>query len=276
MERLPRFLLSRWLPLMTKIAIVVFAFAGIVRMQQMQLVRPSLWQEDPALAQRQEAIRLQILHQMPTFGFNNLVADWTFLNFLQYYGDVGARSQTGFSLSPVYFDIITQLDPRFLDIYLFLSGSVSYQLGKPEQAIALMERGTRALSPVINPRAFQVWRLMGIDQLLLLGDIPGSIHSHKMAAHWVEGTRYQKLGSLFQGTAQFLQQDPNSIPVRFQSWASVYEQAVATRDRQTQARAQQEILQLGGEVTAQNGKIHFVLPNRALKPVRSKTSTSSK
>ncbi len=276
MERLPRFLLSRWLPLMTKVVIVVFALAGIVRMQQMQLARPSLWQENPALAQRQQAIRLQLLQQMPTFGFNNLVADWTFLNFLQYYGDAEARSQTGFDLSPVYFDIITQLDPLFLDVYLFLSGSVSYQLGKPEQAIALMERGTTALSPVINPRAFQIWRLMGIDQLLLLGDISGSIHSHQMAADWVEGTPDQNLGPLFQGTAQFLQQDPNSIPVRFQSWASVYEQAVATHDRQTQARAKQEILQLGGEVTSQNGKIRFVLPDTALKPARSKTSTSSK
>ncbi|HEY9752273.1 MAG TPA: hypothetical protein V6C46_04950, partial [Coleofasciculaceae cyanobacterium] len=232
-------------------------------------------QEDPTLAQRQEAIRLQLLTQVPTFGFNNLVADWTFLNFLQYYGDAGARRQTGFSLSPVYFDIITQLDPQFLDIYLFLSGSVSYQLGKPEQALALMERGTRALSPAINPRAFQIWRLMGIDQLLLLGDIPGSIHSHQMAAHWVKGTPYQNLGPLFQGTAQFLQQDPNSIPVRFQSWASVYEQAGATRDRQTQERAKQEILQLGGEVISQNGKIRFVLPDRVLKPARSKTSTST-
>lgn len=277
MERQPCFLLSRWLSLVTKVAIVAFAFAGIVRMQQMQLTRPSsLWQEDPALAQRQEAIRLQLLKQMPTFGFNNLVADWTFLNFLQYYGDAETRRQTGFSLSPVYFDIITQLDPLFLDVYLFLSGSVSYQLGKPEQAIALMERGTRALSPAVNPRAFQVWRLMGIDQLLLLGDIPGSIHSHKMAAHWVEGTPYQKLGPLFQGTAQFLQQDPNSISVRFQSWASVYEQAVATRDRQTQARAKQEILHLGGEVISQDGKMRFVLPGGALKPARSKTSTSGK
>lgn len=47
-----------------------------------------------------------------------------------------------------------------------------------------MERGTKALSPQIHPRAYLVWRFMGLDQLLLLGDIPGAIRSYEMAANW--------------------------------------------------------------------------------------------
>ncbi len=56
-------------------------------MQQAQLNRPSLWTSDPKQAEKQEAIRLDLLKKSPTFGFNNVIADWTFLNFLQYYGD---------------------------------------------------------------------------------------------------------------------------------------------------------------------------------------------
>lgn len=252
---------SGWRGVVGKAAVVAIALTGVIWMQRSQLDRPSLWVTQPKQAEQQEALRLRWLKKLPTFGFNNLMADWTFLNFLQYYGDTAARAQTGYGLSPEYFDIITRLDPRFVGIYLFLSGSVSYQLGKPDLAIQLMNRGCSALSPQIDPKAYQVWRFKGLDQLLLLGDIPGSIHSHDMAAKWVKGTPDAYLFPLFQATANFLRQDPNSVPVRIQAWSSVYYQAVAAHDKQTQARAKREILALGGRMEIKNGQIEFFLPN---------------
>ncbi len=232
-------------------------------MQRSQLTRPSLWSSDPKQAEQQEAVKLRLLKQLPAFGFDNLVADWTFLNFLQYYGDNEVRAKTGYALSPQYFDIITHLDPRFVDVYLFLSGSISYQLGEPKVAVTLMDRGTAALSPQITPKAFQVWRFKGLDQLLLLGNVPGSIHSHEMAAQWVQGTPYQALTPLFEQTAVFLRRDPNSVPVRFQAWTSIYYQAAAVSDRTTQARAKQEILSLGGQMSLKDGQAVFALPEHA-------------
>lgn len=243
-------------------AIVISALVGVVLMQRSQLTRPSLWQSDPKQAEQQEAVKLRLIKQLPTFGFSNLIADWTFLDFLQYYGDNEVRAKTGYALSPQYFDIITRLDPRFVDIYLFLSGSISYQLGDPETAVQLMDRGTAALSPQASPKAFQVWRFKGLDQLLLLGDVPGSIYSHEMAANWVQGTPYQELTPLFHQTAEFLRRDPNSVPVRFQAWMSIYYQAGAARDKTTQERAKQEILALGGQTRMQDGQLTFVLPEQ--------------
>jgi hypothetical protein len=124
-----------------------------------------------------------------------------------------------------------------------------------------MDRGTAALSPQINSRAFQVWRFKGIDQLLLLGDVPGSINSHAMAAKWVQGTPYQELEPIFQQTVTFLRQDPNSISVRFQAWTSIYYQAVAVNDKTTQERAKKEILALGGQTRVKDGELIFFLPN---------------
>jgi hypothetical protein len=239
-------------------AIGAIALVGVVLMQQVQLKRPSLWISDPQQAEQQESIRLQMLKQSPTFGFDNLIGDWAFLNFLQYYGDTPAREKTGYSLSPDYFDIITRRDPRFVDIYLFLSGTVSYQLGKPEQAIQLMDRGTAALSPQIHPKAFQVWRFKGLDQLLLLGDAPGSIKSHEMAAEWTKGTPDADLEPVFRQVAAFLHKDPNSIPVRLQSWATIYGQAAQAKDKQTQARAQQEIAKLGWELQIVDGQLKLM------------------
>lgn len=259
-----------WLNSLITLVIASIALASIVGVQRFQLNQTSIKGSTPQQAEQQEVWRLRLLKHLPTFGFNNLIADWTFLNFLQYYGDDDARAQTGYSLSPEYFDIITRLDPRFLDTYLFLSSSLSYQLGQPKLAVEFMDRGTAALSPAINPKSFQVWRLKGLDQLLLLGDIPGSIRSHEMAANWTKNTPYSNLSPLFQQTADFLRTDPNSVLVRFNAWASVYAQAMATGDRQTQERAKQEILALGGQIRENNGQPEFVLPNPQSFPAKAK------
>ncbi len=235
------------------------AIIGVMLMQRLQLAQSTQAIDYPQ-ADREEAIRLQILRQSPTFGFSNLVADWTFINFLMYYGDDDARSQTGYGLSPEYFDIVTRLDPWFVQIYPFLSAAVSYQAAQPEKAVALMQRATASLSPQINPKAFIAWRYQGLDQLLLLGDVPGAIASHKMAAEWVKGTPDQALAPLFQQTAEFLATDPNSIPIRINSWAEVYIQAANTRDKQTLARAEREIRALGGHIQVRDGKVSLQMP----------------
>ena len=129
-----------------------------------------------------------------------------------------------------------------------------------------MDRGTVALSPQIDRNAFQVWRFKGLDQLLLLGDVRGSIHSHEMAARWAVGTPNQDLAPLFQQTANFLRRDPDSQLIRFQAWTSVYDQATAARDKNTQARAKREILALGGKEKINNGQVEFSLPTPAAKP----------
>ena len=250
----------RWLPPLVTGAIALLATASIVSLQRVQLNRTSLWESNPQQAEKEEALRLELLKRTPTFGFDNLIADWTFLNFLQYYGDTPARQKTGYSLSPQYFDIITRLDPRFAEVYLFVSGSVSYQLGKPDLAIQFMDRGAAALSPKLHPRAFTVWRFKGLDQLLLLGDVSGSVRSHEMAAKWAADSPYAELAPIFAQTADFLRKDPTSTMVRFQSWVSVYYQAVAANDKQTQARAKREILELGGQIKTRDGEVSFEPP----------------
>jgi hypothetical protein len=249
-------------------AIALAAIAGIISMQRTQLQKPSLWVENPTQAQKQESLRLDLLSKAPSFGFDNLIADWAFLNFLQYYGDEEARSQTDYSLSPKYFDIVTQRDPRFADTYLFLSGTVSHQIGQPEQALTLMQRGMKALSPQITPKAFVVWRFAALDQLLLLGDVPGAIQSLEMAADWSAKTQeYRNLAPVFAGSATFLKTDPDSKLIRFQAWAAVYMQAGAMGDLKTQARAKQEILALGGvEKVDEKGRPIFTLPQAAQTP----------
>ncbi len=263
-----------WLKTAGKGAIALAALAGVILMQQAQLNRPVLGLEDAKQAEQQEALRLKLLKQTPSFGFDNLVADWTFLNFLQYFGDDPARSKTGYALSPDYFDIITRRDPRFLEIYMFLSGSVSYQVGKPELAVQMMQRGTDVLTPQINPKTFQVWRFKSLDQLLLLGDVPGAIFSLDKAADSVAGTPYASLDPVFRQTANFLRTDPNSKAVRVAAWGSIYQQAAMIGDKQTQERAKQEIKTLGGKIFMKDNKVFVEPPPSVPKPQPSKSPKS--
>jgi hypothetical protein len=206
---------------------------------------------------QQEALRLKLLKVTPTFGFDNLIADWTFLKFLQYFGDDKARAVTGYALSEDYFEIITRHDPQWVDSYLFSSTAISYYLAKPEKTVKLIDRGLEKLSPKINPKAWQVQRFKGLDQLLLLGDVPGAIASHEKAAEWTLGTPDARLEPIFREIAAFLRRDPKSDLIRFMSWSQVFNES---KDKVVRQRAKDELLKLGAKMEVdKNGQVRFTL-----------------
>jgi hypothetical protein len=265
---------QKWLSPIVSGVIAAAALAGVVVMQSsgqlggMPTAKTQGSKPAPAIStasfkqsEQKEGLQLKMFKALPTFGFDNLVADWTFLKFLQYFGDDEARKVTGYSLSKDYFDIITKHDPRRVEIYPFLSVAISFYQAKPEIAVQLMERGTNSLSPQIDSQAWTVWRNKGLDELLLLGDIPEATRSHEMAAEWVEGTPGgQKLGQMFRLTADFLRRDPDSVPVRFAAWSTVYYQ---TTDKFVRMRARQALVKLGAQVQKdKDGNETFILPSR--------------
>jgi hypothetical protein len=244
-------------PLVLNLAISGLALAVIIGLQTLQLKPDSRYRVNFSSAERQEALRLKLVERLPTLGYDNLIANWAFLNLLQYYGDDEAREVTGYSLNANYFDLITKLDPRFLEVYPYLSTGVSFYLGNPKLAVEYMTRGSKVLSPQINPYAFLVWRYKGLDELLLVGDTQASIRSHEMAAKWAEKTE-PELSKMYLQTAEFLKKDPDSTVVRFRSWVDVYGNAV---DARVKKRAGEEILKLGGKIEKNDqGEEIFILP----------------
>jgi hypothetical protein len=247
------------------LAIALTAMAGVIAMQFFlppegsPLKKRNVADKEEALRQeKQEALRLEILKAAPTFGFDNLIADWTFLQFLQYFGDNDARNKTGYSLSGDYFDIVTKLNPRWVDIYLFVSNSLSIYEGKPKEGVEYMTRGVESLSPEIHPDAWLVPRYKGIDQLLLVGDVEGSIESHELAAKWAKGTDDEQLVPLFERTAEYLRENPDNKSIKINAWLWVYYQ---TRDQKVRDRATQELLDLGvKKEEGEDGEIKFVVP----------------
>ncbi|MBE9046290.1 hypothetical protein IQ255_18070 [Pleurocapsales cyanobacterium LEGE 10410] len=136
------------------------------------------------LSQEQEQARLiKFQQQTPSLGFDNLKANWTYLNFVQYFGDENARKTIGYKLVPDYFETISQIDPHFTQAHLRLSIANSMYAGDPEKTIALMAQVLQSVDPE-SEQAAMLWTSKGLDQLLFLGDKQAAIESYKMAAQW--------------------------------------------------------------------------------------------
>ena len=208
-----------------------------------------------------EKLQLQLLRKVPGLGFDRLIADWAFINFLIYFGDDDARDKTGYSLSPEYFEIIVDRDPYFLKSYLFLSSSTTLYAGLPEKSVALMNRGLKALSPQIPAKSYYVWRYKATDELLFLADAQAAKNSFTKAAQWAntysdDESKYVALSSI--QTAKFLARNPNSKAAQISAWTTVLGNAF---DDRTRRRAINRIQALGGIVSATpNGQFNVGIP----------------
>ncbi|PHJ58186.1 hypothetical protein VF14_26600 [Nostoc linckia z18] len=207
-----------------------------------------------------EKIKLDFLKKVPSFGYDNLMGDWVYLNFLQYFGDDEIRDKTGYGLSPEYFELILERDPRFLAAYRSLSVSTSLYAAMPERAIALSEKGLKSLSPWVPEKSYYVWRYKGTDELLFLGNPQAAEHSFATAANWAKNfsdEESQFVAASSQKTAEFLKRNPQSKYAQIATWAMVLNNQI---DEKTRKRAIKEIETLGGKVIKTpegNSKIVF-------------------
>ena len=209
---------------------------------------------------RTEALGLRLLARLPAFGFANLMADWTFLRFLQYFGDDEVRKQTDYSLSPQYFEVIIDRDPLFTDIDHYLFTSVSLYDGNPEKAVALTDQALAAMSPEFPPQGYYIWRNKAIDEFLLLEDVETAIQSHLTAAAWAEQSGDPEglaVAQMSRQTAEFLKTDPDSRIAKSLAWSNIILRAVDDRARQI---AIEKIEEIGGEVTIEGGAVRVFLP----------------
>lgn len=244
------------------VILCLLALAGLQVPQLNKLINKSKNASIEELKRDVEAenIRLNLMQKVPSFGYNNLMADGVLLSFLQYFGDDEARDRTGYELSPKYFEIILDRDPHFIESYIFMSNTLSLYAGLPEKSISLMDKGLKSLSPQAQPRSYYVWRYRAVDQLLFLGDGKAAQRSFEMAAEWasIQSDREsQNIASASRRTAEFLAKNPDITPAQEGTWATVLVGALNRDDQRTVKRVINRIEALGGKVT--------ITPERSVK-----------
>jgi hypothetical protein len=256
---------SPWRNSVLQGAILLLIIAGLAAMQRSRL-QAFLNPQGAALSEqaqteaRQLALQLSLLKNLPDFGFRNLVADWAFLQFLQYFGNYDFRQETGYGLSADFFDIVIDRDPYSYLPYLHLSSSVSLFAAQPERAVALQEKGLESLSPGFPPKAYFIWRNKGIDEILFLDDFRAATESHIMAAQWAAQTPGEEAQedqySLLE-TAEFIATNPDRTNVQVSAWIMVLTTAP---DDQARGVAVDNLRDLGFEATFKEDGGISVLP----------------
>jgi hypothetical protein len=242
--------------LFRQISWMLGAFAIVIHLQTPQLAalkqqHQGLSKADLLQAEARAKVRLSLVKRLPGLGFDHIIADWHFMEFLQYFGDADVRNQVGYGAALDYFDVILDRDPRFLYAYYYLSNTGSLYAGQPERSVAMMTQG------------YYVWRLKGVDELLFLGKIKDARTSMLTAAEWAQQHPDRDAFNAAQAslrTATYLARNPKSKQAQFDAWNMVLSSAV---DRSVAKRAIAEIRATGGKVTVSpTGELKVEAPVR--------------
>jgi hypothetical protein len=241
------------------------AIAGIIGVMALQW--PRLQDQtteriiDPATeaeAQILQGEQLELLKTLPSLGFNNLIADWAFLKFIQYFGDLPAREVTDYQLSDDFFEVVVTQDPGFTEAYLFLATATSFYAAQPETTVKLLAQGLETLTPTRPPDSYLLWRYKALDELLLLGDSRAAQQSFAEAADWAAQSplpNAERVAEISRNTADFLKQDPDSVQAQVSAWLQVWSSAVSP---DIQALAESRINALGFELRQDNGGVEVI------------------
>jgi hypothetical protein len=260
--------LPKWADRLLPIFIVLLTGGGIVWLQVSRLAQLEARANQPQTKaeylreEQQTQTGLQLLAKMPALGFNNLIADWSFLSFIQYFGDDKARPQTGYRITPDFFKLAVDRDPRFLGMYSYLSAGVTLYGGKPQETVRLLQQGAASIPPVMQPDAYFLWQAKGTDELLFLGRSADARRSYETVADWASQSPkadLQAIAARSHRTAQFLASNPDSRRARVGSWFNILTNAI---DDPTRRFALRQIKALGGTISVQNGALQVKLPKQ--------------
>lgn len=205
----------------------------------------------------------KIRKKLPSFGFNNLIADLTFLKFVEYFGDGEARQVTGYSTVTDYFEDIVNRDPNFMQSHLVMSAANSLFAGRPDKTVELMERAIEKVDPTVPNYPFLLWTYKAADETLFLGDLEAARHSYEMAAKWARQYNDElgeEMASRYDKTAKYLASDPDPTQAQIGAWMSILS---GTQDRKTQDYILSKLEDLGAEISiSPEGKVRIKPPSQ--------------
>ena len=238
--------------------IILTSLASLIGLQKSSLEATTQSQQNYAQQSKAAAASLAVQKRFPSFGYDNLVADWAFLQFIQYFGDTDARSATDYSLVPDYFEMVVNNDPRFLKAELILSTANSVFAGEPEKSVKYLNEAVQFLSPEIHHKSYAAWQYKGLDEMMFLGDIEAAKHSYQMAAKWAKEVGATNIVNRVTQTVAFLEDNPDSKRARVTGLVTILSNAPDPKTRQEVIK---EIESLGGKVTIkENGRVSVSLP----------------
>ncbi|PLX89794.1 MAG: hypothetical protein C0619_10430 [Desulfuromonas sp.] len=119
-------------------------------------------------------------------GYKGLLSDYQFLRILTFYGSRFAEQQQMVDEDWDYFvasiDVITDLDPYFIDPYVLTEGLLTWDAGRIEDANRLLLKGA-----VANENNWRLWYYLGFNSFYFMKDYVGGAE-YLMIASRVPGS----------------------------------------------------------------------------------------
>lgn len=153
-----------------------------------------------------------------SLGYDQLLADFYWLEFVGYVGDTQDRQKDRYALADCYLDLITQLDPRFTQAYWFTAFTVGGEQSRPKRAAEIIEHGIAA-----DPNNWYLPFIAGVNQYLF-------------AKNQEAAAKYYRMSARFPGAPNWLERQAETLesgaPRFFKeanSWINIYNSAEEPR-----------------------------------------------
>jgi hypothetical protein len=197
------------------VLILPVGFAGIWQLQhRIDAQRASLSQErDDILLRSGTLMKVLSLEYAP------LMADIYWTRVVQYYGNKHVRGQANLELLWPLLDITTTLDPNLLISYrfgaVFLSQAAPAGAGRPDLAVALIQRGILA-----NPDYWRLYEDLGFIYYFDLKDYQRASNA------FLEGSKRPGAQVWMKVMAAKIAAEGESFSTSFFLWKDIYESTV--------------------------------------------------
>jgi len=152
--------------------------------------------------------------KLMALGYDQLLADVWWLAFIQYFGDTRERLNDHYRYSYRYLDLVTALDPRFIQPYWFAAFSVGAEMKRPDLAARLIDRGLSA-----NQDNWYLPFIAGINQYLFGTDDMKAARYYRQAAKYPDAPRW------LVGQAKILESRMPGMLKEIKTWSLIYESA---------------------------------------------------
>lgn len=156
-----------------------------------------------------------------SMGFDQVLADYYWLQFVGYVGDTKMRKLDKYSKADRYIDLITGLDPQFVQAYWFATFTVGGDQKQPKRAAELIDRGIKA-----NPDNWYLPFIAGVNQILYAKDDIAAAKYYRMAAKFPNAPRW------LERQAQIIETHAPRLIKEGYSWLSIFQSASEERVRE--------------------------------------------
>jgi len=167
-------------------------------------------------------------------GYDQLLADWYWLAFVQYIGDPAARDKDHYAAADQYLQLIVDLDPGFIKAYWFASFIIGSERQRSDRATKFIDRGIQA-----NPNNWYLPFIAGINQYLNARNDTAAAKYYKMAAKFPDAPQW------LARQAAILEAGIPSIIKEINIWDSIYHSAT---DEMVKEKARARLIALWVQV----------------------------